>query len=196
MDTSQYFCEEWWLGDSTCCISCTSFLASAAATLDLQCSILLQFQLSVDKVSTARTLLRSLIDTPRHWDRLNRLKELGMRPCCKGLRSVEEAAASPLDRARLLAATAAHGSEWIFALPITAGGLRLSNEAIRVAIGLRLDSPCANLTLVHAAVNARGLHELSCKRSAGRSTRHQQLNDVIWRVLRRADIQQSRNHQD
>ena len=103
---------------------------------------------------------------------------------------MEEAASSPLDRARLLAATAALGSEWIFVLPITACGLRRSNEAIRVAIRLRLGlslceshpCPCGSV------VDARGLHGLSCKRSAGRFTRHQQLNDVIWRILRRADI--------
>ena len=34
----------------------------------------------------------------------------------------------------------------------------------------------------------RGLHGLSCKRSAGHSIWHQQLNDIIWRVLRCADI--------
>ena len=163
-----------------------AFLASAAATSDLQCSILSRFQLSVDKeVATARTHWRSLIDTPtplgplessrRAWD---------ATLLARDLRSVEEAASSPLDRARLLTATAAHGSEWIFALPITACGLRLSNEAIRVAIGLRLGlslcephpCPCGSV------VDPRGLHGLSCKRSAGRSTRHQQLNDVIWRA--------------
>ena len=39
-----------------------------------------------------------------------------------------------------------------------------------------------------ANVDARGLHGFACKRSTGRSTRHQQLNDLIWRVLKRADI--------
>ena len=39
-----------------------------------------------------------------------------------------------------------------------------------------------------AGVDSRGLHGLTCKRSAGRSTRHQQLNDLIWRTLKRADI--------
>ena len=36
--------------------------------------------------------------------------------------------------------------------------------------------------------DARGLHGLACKRSAGRSTRHQQLSDLIWRALKRADV--------
>ena len=62
-------------------LALSAFLTSAAATVDLQCSIHSRCQLSVDKeVSTARTLWRSLIDTPCHWEQLNRLKELGMRP--------------------------------------------------------------------------------------------------------------------
>ena len=35
---------------------------------------------------------------------------------------------------------------------------------------------------------ARGTHGLSCKRRAGRSNRHQQINDLIWRALKRCDI--------
>ena len=78
----------------------------------------------------------------------------------------------------------------IFEQPITACGLSLSNEAILVAIILQLElslcerRPCT----CGSVVDARGLHGLSCKRSAGCSTRHQQLNDVIWCALRQADI--------
>ena len=65
-----------------------------------------------------------------------------------------------------------------------------SKQRINQNIGLRLEHlfcephpcPCGNV------VDERGLHGLSCRRSAGRSTRHQHLNDVIRRVLRRADI--------
>ena len=39
-----------------------------------------------------------------------------------------------------------------------------------------------------ATVTSRGTHGLSCKRSSGRSTRHQQINDAIWRALKRADV--------
>ena len=37
-------------------------------------------------------------------------------------------------------------------------------------------------------VDARGTHGLSCRKSAGRVPRHQQLNDLVYRALRRADI--------
>jgi len=41
-------------------------------------------------------------------------------------------------RARLLAAAAAHSGDWLSAVPITACGLHLSDEAVRVAVGLWL----------------------------------------------------------
>jgi hypothetical protein len=34
----------------------------------------------------------------------------------------------------------------------------------------------------------RGLHGLTCKRISGRATRHQQLNDLVYRALRRANV--------
>ena len=66
----------------------------------------------------------------------------------------------------------------------------MSNDAIRVAAGLRLGS---NLCAPHTcscgqAVDARGSHGLSCMRSAGRSLRHSLVNDIIYRELIRADV--------
>ena len=95
-----------------------------------------------------------------------------------------------MDKARLLASKASHSSDWLYALPITACGLRLSGEAIWIAVGLRL---ALNMCEPHpcpcgATVTSKGTHGLSCKRSSGRSTRHQQINDAISRALRRADI--------
>lgn len=49
-------------------------------------------------------------------------------------------------RARLIAAAAAHSGDWLHALPIAACGLRLEDEAIRVAVGLRLG---ANICEAH-----------------------------------------------
>ena len=75
-------------------------------------------------------------------------------------------------------------------LPITACGLRLSDEAMRVAVGLRLGlnicepHPCP----CEATITSRGTHGLSCNRSSGCSTRHQQINNAIWRALKHADV--------
>ena len=43
-----------------------------------------------------------------------------------------------------------------------------------------------------AMVTSRGIHGLSCKRSSGRSTRYQQINDAIWRALKRSDVPSSK----
>jgi len=47
-------------------------------------------------------------------------------------------ATSSIDQARLLAAVSAHAGDWLHAAPISSIGLRLSNAAIRVAVGHRL----------------------------------------------------------
>ena len=78
----------------------------------------------------------------------------------------------------------------INAMPVSSCGLRLDNEAIRVAIGLRLG---VNLCAPHAcpcgaAVDALGIHGLSCRRSAGRFTRHSMLNDLLTRACIRSGV--------
>ena len=47
-------------------------------------------------------------------------------------------ASGPLDQARLRAAAASHSGDWLLAPPITAVGLRITNETIRIATGMRL----------------------------------------------------------
>jgi len=93
-------------------------------------------------------------------------------------------------KARLLAAQAKHSGDWLNAWPITSCGLRLDNEAIRVAVGLRLG---VNLCLPHTClcgelVDARGSHGLSCRRSMGRLPRHAMLNDLVHRSLVKAGV--------
>ena len=99
-----------------------------------------------------------------------------------------------LDIARLLALKAAQSSDWLFALPLSSCDLRMYDETIRVAVGLRLGLKlCAAHTCpCGALVSARGTHGLSCKWSARRSTRHHQISDLIWRAVKRAAVPASK----
>jgi hypothetical protein len=92
--------------------------------------------------------------------------------------------------ARLASVSLKHSGDWLHALPISSCGLRLDNQAIRVAVGLRLG---VNLCVPHqcpcgAAVDSRGTHGLSCKLAPGRMARHGALNDLICRALSSAGI--------
>ena len=110
-----------------------------------------------------------------------------MEECYKKL---FECQSNAIDRARLLAVSAPRSSDWLHALPISTCGLHLDDEAIRVAVGFRLGAricephscPCG------AQVDSRGIHSLSCRRSAGRASRHHNHNDIIWRALTKANI--------
>ena len=76
----------------------------------------------------------------------------------RDLQTLVDNATSDVDKARLFPMKADHGSEWIFALPISACGLLISNEPVRIAIvlcfGLNLcelhTCPCGG------AVDAKG----------------------------------------
>ena len=64
-------------------------------------------------------------------------------------------------RARLLAVAAAHSGDWLNAVPISACGLRLNDEAIRVAVGLRLGSEnCQRIiaSVVHRSTLVDPMH--------------------------------------
>jgi len=61
--------------------------------------------------------------------------------------------------------------------------LKLDDEAVRVAVGLRLG---LDLCIPHqcqcgSPVDARGLHSFVCRRAPGRSARHHALNDLVAR---------------
>ena len=74
--------------------------------------------------------------------------------------------------------------------PITSIGLRLSDEKIRISVAFKLGfrtcelhtCPCGN------ELNARDQHGLSCRRSSARQQQHAELNDIIWRSIKRAQI--------
>ena len=95
--------------------------------------------------------------------------------------SLLQNASSDVDKARLLAATSKESGVWLQALPVSSLGLRLDDDSLRVAVGLRLGTPlCVPHQCRHcgAEVDTTGHHALSCKWSAGRHHRHASLNDL------------------
>jgi len=112
-------------------------------------------------------------------------------PCCKkSWENLLSSAPDDANRARLLAAAAEHSGDWMNAVPITAIGLKLVDDAVRIAVGLRLG---ASLTLPHACrcaaeVLADGHHGLSCRRGNGMHARHDMVNEVLRRALASAAI--------
>ena len=112
----------------------------------------------------------------------------------KSAATLLQAANDAYSKACLLATSAPHAGDWLSASPISSVGLRLTDDALRVAVGLRLG---ANICSPHvcrcsAPVDARGNHGLSCVKSAGRQVRHSLINDIINRGLSRAQIPASR----
>ena len=79
---------------------------------------------------------------------------------------------------------------WLFALPIASCGLKRDDEAVRVAVGLRLglDLCVPHLSRCGSPVDARGLHSLLCKQAPGRSSRHHMLNDLVARAFAAAGV--------
>jgi len=150
----------------------SAFLTSAAGTSDLQDRILpphlsiipdSSFQMSL---SAWQTLSQSVVPIgifahiQRNWD-------IACVAKCKT--DLIKSARDQQDLARILASQAAHSADWLYAIPILSLGLRLNDEAVRVAIGRRLgtklcekhDCPCG------ATIDVKGTHCLSCCKSAG-----------------------------
>ena len=96
---------------------------------------------------------------------------------------VENSLSSPIQRAAFLAATSQHSGDWLFALPIASCGLRLDDEAVRIAIGdfgvrLGLQLCIPHRCRCGAQVDAHGRHSFICKRAPVRTIRHHHLNGV------------------
>ena len=111
---------------------------------------------------------------------------------------VQERAASLLStasdarsRAHLLAVSTKESGAWLKAPPISSLGLRMDDECLRIAIGLRLG---CQLGLPHVCarcgegVDQYATHGLSCRWSQGRHSRHGEINDIIHRSLVTAKV--------
>ena len=94
-------------------------------------------------------------------------------------------------RARLLAASSSESGAWLHAPPISSLGLRMSNDTVRVAVGLRIGAPlCQSHKCANCGNDADqlGRHGLSCRSSTGRISRHHAINNIILHSLAAAKI--------
>lgn len=176
-------------------LASSAFIASAVGTRNLQNQILhfntLLPDIEYDSCLSQwrnTNILQHLPDQPskqRSWDGVVVDREFSV---------LMQHQTDDYNKARLLAASAKHSGDWLHAIPITSCGLRLDNEAIRIAVGLRLGSDiCQPHTCICGAMaDVRGCHALTCKRSSGRIIRHNYLNDIILRSLTRASIPATR----
>jgi len=82
-------------------------------------------------------------------------------------------------------------------MPVTSCGMRPDDEAVRVAIGLRLGLELCVPHQCHyrAQVDAFGRHAFVCKKAAGRSIRPYALNQLVARAVSAAAIPNTKESQ-
>ena len=172
----------------------SAFLASAAATRDLVQEIL---PLCLQSLPTP-----NIVDALSSWSSGHgNPPPSGTAACVQktwdaykissSMDSLLQNAPHDLARAWLLAVSAKESGSWLNALPSSSLGLRMDDDTIRVAVGLRLGSVLCRLhTCQHCdvEVDQLGLHGLSFKKSEGRHYRHSAMNDILHRAMTSAQI--------
>src|ERR1043165_4861964 len=169
-----------------------AFLTSAASTLPLQTLVLTSLNLTPDTHFEAMTSeWRSKTEFNDSESMPTHKQALWDKPLLEQtVKTLIQDTIDPYNTARLKAVSSPHASDWLHALPITACGLRLDNEDVRVAVGLRLGAAICepHICACGARIDARGSHGLSCSLGFGRIARHNTINDIIHRSLSKAGI--------
>ena len=178
----------------------SAFLASAAGTRDLQDKILpVAFPDQDEEYLRIQGVWSetSGVSAPSEGASLKRQSSWDSAVCQRVRNSLMSNATDSHTRARLLAVSAELSSDWLHALPLSACGLRMDDNTIRISVGLRLGAKlCEPHSCVCGAdVDILGHHGLVCNKSAGRSSRHNYINDLIWRVLIVPEFLPSRSRQ-
>jgi hypothetical protein len=104
--------------------------------------------------------------------------------------SLLEAAQNPQEKARLLATGRKESGAWLSALPCAPLGLALDNNAVRIAVGLRLGTSLCHphKCVCGEPVDGLGTHGLSCIKKGGTFSRHFALNEIIQRACSKVHV--------
>ena len=175
-------------------LSSSAFLASTAASLDLVHQIL------PSRLHVAPSPY--LADAEAEWScdhnqppptapASHRQKSWDLCKVMASSQSLLERTTDSKSRAHLLAATSRYAGAWLDALPVSSLGLRMDDDTVRIAVGLRLGSslcrphPCCHCGVL---VDHLGTHGLSCRQSEGRHYRHAAINNIVCRAMSAAKI--------
>jgi hypothetical protein len=115
--------------------------------------------------------------------------------CCRAVvEQMLNSAQDPVDRARLVASITPGSGVWLNTLPLQAMGLKLDDKSVRIAVGLRLGAPLVHphVCVCGGQVTTDGRHGLACRNSAGRHSRHSQVNDILLRAFIAASVPATR----
>ncbi|KAI5719795.1 hypothetical protein M8J76_014985 [Diaphorina citri] len=87
------------------------------------------------------------------------------------------------DSARYQALQCKESNSWLHAIPSSQIGTLLDSSSFHTSVALRLGCTITTPFTCQCGrtVNSDGIHGLSCEKSAGRFSRHSELNDVIFR---------------
>jgi hypothetical protein len=152
-----------WHSTSVIALTQSAFLASVASTSESQARILLTPATSHENPACDQTKQNWMAKSNEACP-----TDIRQRAPDKVMVDVEYRALlsrqiEPFHRARLLAASSERSGDWLYALPISSCGLRLDNEEVRIAAGLRLGCapcqphrcPCGAIWWMHAALMDR-----------------------------------------
>jgi hypothetical protein len=100
------------------------------------------------------------------------------------------AASDRASKASLIAAAEPYYGAYLIAHPCSSLGTRLDNSSLRISVALCLGAPVCSLhfCVCGASVQTRRRHDLGCRKSAGRLSCHNAVNNQIKRVLSPAEV--------
>ena len=153
-----------------CTLAPSAFLTSAAATLSLQNAILPEELREIEDPVFAYALStwKYLSSNVEPFAGIRHIQRAWDTPVANSIYlDLQARCVTPADKARLRAVAAPHTGDWLNASPLTAIGLRLSSEAVRVAVGFRLGcTTCQpHMCICGTTVDSRGPYELCCRKS-------------------------------